>query len=291
MEQQRRRSLSESAPSWWSDVRTMARSLAQQARGAAVDVFYQLYQRRLEEELSTWRIPKHIGIIMDGNRRFARMIGASHVVEGHSRGADKLDEVLQWCEEAGVDVITVWGFSLENFQRHAEEVGGLMDLIARKFLELVTDERIHRNQIQVRSLGRIELLPQNVRDAIAEAERATAHYQRRVLNVGVAYGGREEILDAFRAYLDGAQAAGQSIRDARDALNAEAISDHLYTRHVPDPDLIIRTSGEVRLSGFMLWQSVYSEFYFCDIHWPAFRKIDFLRALRSYHHRQRRFGI
>jgi short-chain Z-isoprenyl diphosphate synthase len=252
--------------------------------------FYALYRLQLESELHGWRIPRHIGIIMDGNRRFARSRGLASALDGHALGADKLDEVLNWCEQAGVQVVTVWVFSVDNFSRDAAEVSGLMDLFEKKFLELVNHPRIHRNQIRVRSLGRIDLLPEAVQRAIREAEQATADYSRRVLNIGVAYGGREEILDAFRAHLRDMAARGQSAEEIAVSLSAEAIEPYLYTSGVPDPELIIRTSGEVRLSGFLLWQSVYSEFYFCDTHWPSFRKIDFLRALRAYHNRQRRFG-
>ena len=179
---------------------------------------------------------------------------------------------------------------MDNFNRDATEVNGLMDLFEKKFQELVTHPRIHRQQIRVRSLGKTDMLPASVQRAIREAEEATAGYSRRVLNVGVAYGGREEIVDAFRAHLKEMAAQGRTAEEIAAALRPESIEPYLYTSHVPDPELIIRTSGEVRLSGFLLWQSVYSEFYFCDTHWPSFRKIDFLRALRAYHRRTRRFG-
>lgn len=250
----------------------------------------QAYELKLERELPSWTKPKHVGIIMDGNRRFAKEIGAANVVEGHHRGADKLDEVLSWCELAEVKVVSVWGMSLDNFNRSADEVSGLMSLFERKFLELVTDPRIHRDRIRVRSMGRVELLPPAVQKAILEAERATQHYDRRVLNVCVAYGGREEILDAFRSYLASAEKQGWTLAQARERLQAELLAKHMYGSELPDPDLIIRTSGEIRLSGFMLWASAYAEYYFCDVHWPQFRKIDFLRALRAFHQRQRRFG-
>jgi short-chain Z-isoprenyl diphosphate synthase len=251
---------------------------------------YALYRLRLEAEMPGWRKPQHIGIIMDGNRRFARRNALLDILDGHARGADKLEEVLNWCEEAGVRVATVWIFSLDNFNRSAREVDGLMRLFEKKFLELVTHPRIHKNEIRVRTLGQTDRLPPSVQEAIREAERATGHYTRRVLNVGVAYGGREEIVEAFRGYLNDRAAQGLSAQQVAAELTPESIQPYLYTSHVPDPDLIIRTSGEVRLSGFLLWQSVYSEFYFCDTNWPAFRKIDFLRALRDYHRRQRRFG-
>ncbi len=256
----------------------------------AMTPFYLLYQWHMEAQLPAWQKPRHIGVIMDGNRRFARGLGLGSILSGHERGADKLEEVLNWCEEAGVNVITVWVFSMDNFKRDPKEVDGLMRLFEKKFLELVTHPRVHKNQIRVRSIGQTDTLPETVRKAIRDAEEATAKYSRRVLNVGVAYGGREEIVDAFRHYLMDQAQAGRSIEEVSEAVRPEDIGAYLYTADVPDPELIIRTSGEVRMSGFLLWQSVYSEFYFCDTNWPAFRKIDFLRALRAYHHRQRRFG-
>jgi short-chain Z-isoprenyl diphosphate synthase len=252
--------------------------------------FYALYRLRLEAELPEWRKPQHIGIIMDGNRRFAKRRALLDILDGHAIGADRLEDVLNWCEEAGVRVVTVWIFSLDNFNRSAREVDGLMRLFEKKFLELVTHPRIHKNEIRVRTLGQTDRLPAAVQDAIHEAEQATGHYTRRILNVGVAYGGREEIVEAFRGYLKDRADQGLSPHQIAEELTPESIQPYLYTSHVPDPDLIIRTSGEVRMSGFLLWQSVYSEFYFCDTNWPAFRKIDFLRALRDYNRRQRRFG-
>ncbi len=263
---------------------------AQVARGILLAPFYALYQKRLEAQVHTWDVPRHIGIIMDGNRRFARTLQLGDIAEGHARGADKLEEVLNWCEDLGVEVITVWIFSLDNFKRDPQEVSGLMALFEKKFLELVSHPRIHQNQIRVRSLGQTEELPQSVRNAIRDAEQATAHYSRRTLNIGVAYGGREEIVQAFSRYLRDQARAGASIEEIADRLEPGDITPYLYTSELPDPELIIRTSGEVRLSGFLLWQSVYAEFYFCDTFWPAFRKIDFLRALRDYHRRQRRYG-
>lgn len=259
-------------------------------REALLAPFYGLYRWRLEAARHAWQIPQHIGIIMDGNRRFARGQAFMDVLDGHARGADKLEEVLNWCEEAGVPIVTVWIFSLDNFKRDRKEVDGLMRLFEKKFVELATHPRIHKNQIRVRCLGQTHLLPAGVQQAIREAEAATSHYSRRVLNVGIAYGGREEITEAFRRYVLERAGQGKSAEDIAQELHPGSIAPYLDTSHVPDPDLIIRTSGEIRLSGFLLWQSAYSEFYFCDTNWPAFRKIDFLRALRAYHFRQRRFG-
>jgi short-chain Z-isoprenyl diphosphate synthase len=275
---------------WLEGAGVGLRRLGGLAREAMLSPFYALYRWRLEARRHTWDIPQHIGIIMDGNRRFARGQAFMDVLDGHARGADKLEEVLNWCEEAGVHIVTVWIFSLDNFKRDAREVDGLMRLFERKFVELATHPRIHKNQIRVRCLGQTHLLPPGVQQAIHDAEAATAGYGRRVLNVGIAYGGREEITEAFRRYLVERAAQGLSAADIARELNPGSIAPYLDTSHVPDPDLIIRTSGEIRLSGFLLWQSAYAEFYFCDTNWPAFRKIDFLRALRDYSQRQRRYG-
>ena len=260
------------------------------ARDVAREALYAAYERKLMSEQHRWRKPHHLGVVMDGNRRFAREAGADSVVVGHAAGADKLEEVLDWCEEVEIPVMTVWIFSLDNFGRAEDEVEGLMNLFEKKFLELVTSQKIHKNGIRICSIGRIDALPRKVQRAIRAAEAATAGYDRRILNVGVAYGGREEIVDAVRAHLAQAAAEGRSLAEVATHFDAADVERHLYTAHVNDPDLIIRTSGEVRLSGFLLWQSAHAEYYFTDAFWPAFRKIEFLRALRSYDLRQRRYG-
>ena len=252
--------------------------------------FYPVYERFLTASAETWRKPQHIGIIMDGNRRFARQFGASDVAYGHQIGADKLREMLDWCFERNIPVVTVWGFSLDNFQRDNAEVQTLFELFERKTREMVTSPDLHDKEVRVRFIGRRDMLPESLQDAIREVELATGKYQRFVLNIALAYGGREEIADAFLEYLAHSQRHGKSLQEAIDGFNAGSVERYLYTSGLPEPDLIIRTSGEVRLSGFMLWQSANSEYYFCDTNWPAFRKIDFLRALRSYDTRQRRFG-
>ena len=238
-----------------------------------------------------WRLPRHLGIILDGNRRYAREVAQSAPLEGHLRGSEKLKEVLQWCLELGVSILTVWVFSLDNFKRPPAEVEGLMALLEQNFRQISEDEQVHRHGVRVRALGRREVLPRGVQEAMRQAERATAHHERFCLNVAVAYDGRAELVDAFRAYLDerkGDAAAGDAA--AAKALTAADIERHLYTAGQPPPDLIIRTSGELRLSGFLLWQSVYAELFFCEAHWPAFEKLDLLEALQAYHGRQRRFG-
>ena len=249
-----------------------------------------IYQRRLTAKAGSWALPHHIGIIMDGNRRYARQSGLLDVNEGHARGAEKLHEVLRWCYEFNISVVTVWGLSLDNLHRDAMEVKGLLDLLERKFRELARNEDVHHHQVKVRYIGKREQLPEDLKNAVLAAEEATAHYTRFVLNIAVAYGGREEITEAFRNYLLDQARRGRSIEDVTKDFDSDAIKSYLYTAGLPEPDLIIRTSGETRLSGFLLWQSAYSEYYFCDTYWPIFRKIDFLRALRSYSQRQRRMG-
>jgi short-chain Z-isoprenyl diphosphate synthase len=252
--------------------------------------FYKLYEKRLEAEMKGWRLPHHIGIIMDGNRRYARASGGFQVSWGHARGADKLQQVLSWCYDAGIPVVTVWSFSLDNFERDTSEVAALLQLFEERTRELARRSEVHENGVRVRYIGKLSLLPESLQEAIRTVEGATAGYDRFHLNIAMAYGGREEITDAFRRYLASQVHRGESLERVLSELDDEAIEPYLYTSGLPEPDLIVRTSGEVRLSGFLLWQSAYSEFYFCDTYWPAFRRIDFLRALRSHHQRQRRYG-
>ena len=235
-------------------------------------------------------MPHHIGIILDGNRRSAhrRGVSAAHLI--YEAGAEKLDDVLDWCGELGIGAVTLWVFSTENLNRPAIEVSGILSTIQSKLRKLVDDPQIHRRRVQVRAVGKLDLLPESVLEAIRAAEQATEAYDAMILTIAVAYGGRDEIVDAFRALLRAKIQQGEKLEHIIDQITPETIGAHLYTADLPDPDLIIRTSGEIRLSGFLLWQSAYSEFYFTDVNWPEFRKIDFLRAIRSYQQRQRRFG-
>jgi short-chain Z-isoprenyl diphosphate synthase len=244
----------------------------------------------METLVKEWDLPHHIGVIMDGNRRFARLTGLGNASLGHQRGAAKLQEVLSWCYEVGIPVVTVWSFSLDNFHRDTTEVESLLKLFEDKTREMVDHSDVHKNNVRVRYIGKLDLLPEGLQRAIGAVEEATAGYEKFRLNIAMAYGGREEITDAFQRYLADQAAQGQDLQAVAENFEEKAIEPYLYTNGLPEPDLILRTSGEVRLSGFLLWQSAYSEFYFCDSNWPAFRKIDFLRALRSYHERQRRFG-
>ena len=254
--------------------------------------FYILYESILNTNAKHWKRPDHIGIILDGNRRWARSSKAKSVIDGHSKGADKLDEVLDWCFDYNIKIVTIWIFSTDNFNRPREEVDGLMELIEKKTISLKTDTKVYNNKIKIKFIGRLELLPESLQKSISELEKATESHDAFSLNVAIAYGGREEIVDSFQRYIhdQSADKPDEKLIDLIDNIEPDMLNPYFYTSGQPDPDLIIRTSGEVRLSGFMLWQSAYSEFYFCDSLWPNFRRIDFLRALRTYHQRIRRYG-
>ncbi|MBX3141079.1 MAG: isoprenyl transferase [Trueperaceae bacterium] len=257
---------------------------------AASKPLYWLYERRLTRAVkAAGHLPRHIGIIMDGNRRFAKAAGLD-VKAGHDYGATKAREVLDWCLELGIPHVTLWGFSTENRSRSAEEVGHLHRLFAEQAKSLLNDERLHANRVKVRIIGDIADFPAEAKAALAAMEDATRDYDGMHLNVALGYGGREEIVDAVKRLAEERAAEGATLSELAAGLSAEQITRHLYTAGLPDPDFVIRTSGEVRLSGFLLWQTAYSEFYFCDANWPEFRKVDFLRAVRSFQARERRFG-
>jgi len=253
-------------------------------------LLYYLYGRRLEAEVRRQRVPRHVGIILDGNRRWARAQGLRDPIEAYRVGAAKLDEVLAWCADLRIPAVTLWAFSTENLARAPDEIRGLLSVIEAKLNAVADDPRIHGRRVRLRAVGKLELLPDSTLAAIRRAETATAAYADVVLTFALAYGGRQEIADAVRRLIKDRAKQGGSIEEIVEGVTQEEIGRYLYAADLPDPDLIIRTSGEVRLSGFLLWQSAYSEFYFCDAHWPAFRKIDFLRAIRSYQQRDRRFG-
>jgi tritrans,polycis-undecaprenyl-diphosphate synthase [geranylgeranyl-diphosphate specific] len=245
----------------------------------------QASETRLLRLIGQSPVPRHLAIIMDGNRRFAAQHGMI-VREGHEAGKDKLEELLDWCLEAGVRILTVYALSTENFQRSTEELQGLMDLFARSFRQIVTDERVHKNRIHVQVIGNIAALPAYVREAIAAAEKSTESYSDYFYNVALAYGGREEIVQAIRKL-------AQRVAEGRlkpEEIDSQKVSDELYTAKLPDPDLVFRTSGEERISNFLLWQSAYAELYFADVDWPGLTKLDFLRAIRAFQNRQRRYG-
>ncbi|MCX5811653.1 MAG: polyprenyl diphosphate synthase [Proteobacteria bacterium] len=249
---------------------------------------YYSYEKLLEKEVQQGTTPTHIGIILDGNRRFAKEMGFDDVTMGHKEGAKKLDDVLQWCSNLGIKIVTIWVLSTENTRRDNLELNGLLKVIEEKIFELSRSLVIKRNGFRINILGKFDVLPDTLKEAIRNAEEYTKDNERHILNIAIGYGGREEIVEAVRKAIR--ERSVENAEELANSITIEDITNHLYTNGIPDPDLIIRTSGEIRLSGFLLWQSVYSEFYFCDALWPAFRKIDFLRAIRSYQHRVRRFG-
>ncbi len=246
---------------------------------------YQAYERRLLREVLQGPIPRHVAIIMDGNRRFARELGLSST-DGHRKGKEKLEEVLEWCLDVGINILTVYAFSTENLQRDDEELQELMKLFAENFRKVGDDERVHKHHIRVKVLGQKNLLPPEVQEAIDYAESRTEDYDQYFFNLAVAYGSRQEIVEAIRRVVTDAKSGKVDL----DEIDETFFSKRLYTGDLPDPDLVLRTSGEERVSNFLLWQLAYSELYFVDVFWPGFRKIDFLRAIRSFQMRQRRFG-
>jgi undecaprenyl diphosphate synthase len=260
------------------------------SEGNPLHFLYRLYERRLLREIHDGPLPRHIGLILDGNRRFAQGRGFDNPLEGHRMGAQKLEEVLQWLTDLRIRVVTLYALSNENLSRPAHELTGLLSLIEEKIRSMAVDPRIHQQQMRFRAVGQIHLLPQSLQEAIANVEQTTAQYNRYFLNIAVGYGGRQEITDAVRRLLKDRAASRESLAQIAEGLTAEEIGKYLSTYDLPDPDLIIRTSGEFRLSGFLLWQSAYSELYFCDTYWPGFRRIDLLRAIRSFQQRQRRYG-
>src|SRR6478735_3183401 len=248
------------------------------------DVVYGAYERRVLKDLPKESLPRHVAVMLDGNRRWAKARGEG-TATGHQAGADKIEDLLEWCREAGVEYVTLWLLSTDNLHRPQEELEPLLKLIETAVSDLA-DSGHWRLQI----VGALELLPEGTAASLRESAERTRGVDGLTVNVAVGYGGRREIADAVRDLLLERAAAGQSIEQIADALTADDIAGHLYTKGQPDPDLVIRTSGEQRLGGFLLWQSATSEFYFCEAYWPDFRHVDFLRALRAYAGRHRRFG-
>lgn len=249
-------------------------------------VLYPLYEARLLRDLKGVPQPKHVAIMADGNRRWAREAGFDDVSHGHRVGAAKIGEMIGWCADTEVEVVTIYLLSTENLKRSAEEVDLLFDIISDVIEHLSSMEL----DCQVRLVGHLDLLPDVVSSRMQAAAEPTKDNEGIIVNVAVGYGGRQEIVDAVQNLIRAEAAAGITAAEMASRITAESITSHLYTKGLPDPDLVIRTSGEQRLSGFLLWQSAYSEIWFTDTYWPAFRKIDFLRALRDYSQRSRRFG-
>ena len=245
-----------------------------------------MYERRLLARLSGSPMPRHVGVILDGNRRWARSAGLDDPREVYRAGGRKIAQFLGWCDDAGVEVVTLWLLSTDNLARPTNELEPLLRVIEAVALDLSGSGRPWK----VRAVGALDLLPAETSRVLKHAEERTEQRTGATVNVAVGYGGRQEIADAVRSLLHEHASRGTSIEQLADLLDVDHIAEHLYTRGQPDPDLLIRTSGEQRLSGFLLWQSAHSEFYFCDAYWPDFRHVDFLRALRDYAARNRRFG-
>lgn len=246
-------------------------------------LLHRVYERRLAHTLEPDLLPRHIGVIIDGNRRWAKASGAS-TAEGHRQGAAKITEFLTWCEEMSIPLVTVWMLSTDNLSRPPEELRTLHGIIAEAVEEYTAAG------YAVRIAGSTHLLPDDVHARIRAVIDAAEPRRSLVVNLAIGYGGRQEIVDAVREIVRAGGAEGLDIEQIAESVSIEAISEHLYTRGQPDPDLIIRTSGEQRMSGFLLWQSVHSEYWFCETYWPGFRRTDFLRALREFSRRDRRFG-
>jgi tritrans,polycis-undecaprenyl-diphosphate synthase [geranylgeranyl-diphosphate specific] len=248
---------------------------------------YKLYERWLWHQVKNGGKPEHIAIILDGNRRWA----SEKALEpwfGHEKGAEKVEQLLNWCLKLNVKSITLYAFSTENFNRPKAEVEEIMRIAEEEFRKILTDERIHKNKVRVKVIGRVNLLPESLQKLVSDVEKATQNYDEHFLNIAFAYGGRAEIVDAARKIAESVQLGKLNIQNIDEGM----FEKYLYTAHMPkqDPDLIIRTSGEERLSGFLLWQSAYSELCFLDVYWPDFRLIDLLRAVRTFQKRKRRFG-
>ena len=266
------------------------RAASRLAGGVALAPVYRAYAARLRADVLAHRVPNHVALIMDGNRRWARELGLDEVRAGHSHGADKAIELLDWCAAIGIREVTLWALSLENLERPAEEVAAITE-IARETLDaLAQRDRVRRMQMSLQVIGRRDLLPERLREAAERGEAETRGRPGLRVTLALGYSGRDELVEAARAAVRSLVAEGTPPEALADALTAERLAAQLYTSGSSDPDLIIRTSGEVRLSGFLPWQSAYSEFYFCDAYWPAFREIDLLRAVRTYQLRARRFG-
>lgn len=248
-------------------------------------LIYKLYEKILWRQIRTGPRPHHIGIILDGNRRFAKGKGLD-ATEGHLFGAKKVEELLRWCWRLNIKMVTLYAFSTENFDRSEKEVATLMSLLEKKLKDFQSEPAIKKNKVKIKVIGRLGYLSKEINDEISKIEDLTRDHDNFHLNIAVSYGGRAEIVDAVKKIAGQIEAKELAIED----IDEETIACNLYTEGMPDPDLIIRTSGEERLSGFLLWQSAYSELYFTEIYWPAFRIIDFWRTIRIYQQRERRFG-
>ena len=247
-------------------------------------MLYPAYESRMVRALPGDRIPKHVGVMLDGNRRWAKAVGAD-TARGYQAGAANIEPLLEWCEEVGVEVVTLWLLSTDNLNRPPEQLTGLLDVIEGAVATLAEAKRWRLHPV-----GALDLLPASTAERLKAAEDSTRDLPGLLVNIAVGYGGRREIADAVRSLLQEQASQGRTLEELAEQIDVEHIAAHLYTRGQPDPDLVIRTSGEQRLGGFLLWQSAQSEFYFCEAYWPDFRRVDFLRAIRAYAQRERRHG-
>jgi short-chain Z-isoprenyl diphosphate synthase len=254
-------------------------------RRRVANLVYGLYDKRLIQQAAGNK-PRHVGVMLDGNRRWAREAGFTDVNDGHRVGARRLVDMLGWCREAGVEIVTLWLLSTDNVNRPDSELLPLLEIIN----DVVDELAEPANPWRLRIIGALDVLPEETAHRLVEAARRTVDKTGMVVNIAVGYGGRREIADAVRKLLLQRAEQGTTIEELAEVLDVDHIAEHLYTSGQPDPDLIIRTSGEQRMSGFMLWQSAHSEIWFCEAYWPDFRRTDFLRALRDYAIRHRRFG-
>ena len=247
-------------------------------------MLYPAYESRMVKALPADQIPQHVGVMLDGNRRWARAVGAD-TAHGYQAGAANIEPLLDWCEEVGVKVVTLWLLSTDNLNRPPDQLAGLLSIIEGAVATLAEAGRWRLHPV-----GALDLLPASTAAKLKAAADATQDAPGLLVNVAVGYGGRREIADAVRSLLQEQASKGMTLEDLAEVIDVEHIAEHLYTKGQPDPDLVIRTSGEQRLGGFLLWQSAHSEFYFCEAYWPDFRRVDFLRAIRAYAQRERRFG-
>ncbi len=247
-------------------------------------MLYPAYEARVVRRLPPQRIPRHVGVMLDGNRRWAKAVGADSA-HGHRAGAANIEPLLGWCEEIGVEVVTLWLLSTDNLNRPRPELEPLLAIIGD-----AVDSLAEQRRWRLHPVGALDLLPAATAERLKAAAEATRDVDGLLVNVAVGYGGRREIADAVRALLSEHAERGTTLEELAGVLDVEHIAEHLYTKGQPDPDLVIRTSGEQRLGGFLLWQSAQSEFYFCEAYWPDFRRVDFLRAVRAYAERERRYG-
>ena len=255
---------------------------SQKIRSSIKSLLYPLYEKRIVRHLDFSQTPHHVGVILDGNRRWAAEKSAK-TSTGHAAGAKKIIEFLGWCEEAEVKVVTLWLLSTDNFKRTPEELNSLLEIIGE-----AVDALAATGRWTIKPVGALELLPEWLQEKLRTIPQSSA--PQLEVNMAIGYGGRREIVDAVKSYLTRQREAGATLEEATNALTVDEISHYLYTAGQPDPELLIRTSGEQRLGGFLLWQSAHSEFYFCEAYWPDFRRVDFLRALRAYSQRHRRLG-